>query len=340
MSYSLPIDATVSKDELLRHLHTRPDRPNAIPYEFKFYQRDWGLCIQHAKLPLFTQDQYRVFIDAHFEAGEVAIGECTISGESEKTIVLAAHLDHPAMVNDDLSGVAVLTEIAKYLLKRKNRYTYKLLFIPETIGSIAYLSQNENIIPHLHCGIFLEMLGNDHPHSLQLSRQGNVRLDRIARTVLAAKAAQFSEGAFRTVVGNDEMVFNGPGVDMPMISISRAEHRIPHYPEYHTSDDTPDIISEARLLESRDLIIDILKVIDQDYIPKRCFRGPVFLSGFGLWVDWRINHKLNKSVERMMTMLEGEKSVFEIAEELQLDFETVKTYLDKFSEHGLIDKIY
>lgn len=334
LSYSLPMDKVVTKEELMRHLHSNPGRPGAIPYEFKYYERDWGFCIQHSRRKEFTNNKYRVMIDSTFEKGTLKVGECTIKGETDEIVVIVAHLCHPAMVNDDLSGIAVMVDVAKELEKRDNHYTYKFIMLPETIGSVAYLSQNEDIIPQLKYGIFLEMLGNNNIHALQLTWQGNTRLDRIARYVLKRKLTAFSEGQFRKVIKNDEMVFNGPGVSVPMISLSRFP-----YPEYHTSDDNPGIISEANLVESRDITLAILDIIDNDYFPKRQFKGPIFLSGYGLWVDWRINKKLNQNLDEIMLKLEGDKSIFDIAEDLDMEFRDVLNYANKFYEKGLIEKI-
>lgn len=334
LSYSLPVNKVVSKEELMGHLYSNPDRPDAIPFKFKYYERDWGFCVQHNKLKKFTKGKYKVFIDSKFEKGTLKVGEFAVKGKSDETIAVVAHLCHPAMANDDLSGVSALVDIAKALKKKNNRYTYKFLLLPETIGSIAYLSQNENIIPKLKYGIFLEMLGNDNIHALQLSRQGNTRLDRISRYAMKKKLPGFREGPFRKVVCNDEMAFNGPGVGVPMISISRYP-----YPEYHTSDDNLKIISEKRLVQSRDLILEILDIMDSDYVPKRKFKGPVFLSGYGLWVDWQENPGLSENIEQIMLRLEGDKSVFDIAEELDMDFREVRAYLDKFYEKNIIEKI-
>lgn len=333
ISYSLPIDKVVIKEELMSHLYTNPKRPGAIPFELKYYERDWGFCIQHNRLKKFTKDKYKVFIGSKIEKGTLKVGDYTIKGETDKTIVIVAHLDHSAMVNDDLTGVAVLVDIAKELSKTKNHFTYKFLLVPETIGSIAYLSQNERVIPKLKYGIFLEMLGNNNIHALQLTRQGNTRLDRIARYVMKKKLEDFREGPFREVVSNDEMVFNGPGVNVPMISISRFP-----YPEYHSSDDNPGIISEENLIESKSMVLEILNILDNDYIPKRKFKGPIFLSGYGLWVDWRINFKLNKNIEQIMLRLEGDKSIFDIAEEVGMEFNDVLNYVNKFLDNELIEK--
>lgn len=339
VSYSLPIKKIVSRQELLKHLHTQPQRPGAIPFEFKYYQRDWGFSIQHSQLKKFTKPRYKVVIDSKFERGTLKIGEYILRGTSDDEIAIVAHLDHPGMANDDLSGVAVLIELAKVLRHRKHRYTYRFILVPETIGSVAYLSQNQTLIPKIKYAIFLEMLGNNRKHSLQLSREGITKIDRVARYVMQKTLPSFTEGAFRTIVRNDEIVWNGPGVNIPMISLSRAEKEPNHYPEYHTSDDTPKIVGAKRLEESKNLALDILAILDQDYVPKRNFKGPVFLSGFGLWIDWRINRKMNQAAEQIMSRLEGDKSVFDIASELNLDFRETKNYLDKFLVKGLISKI-
>lgn len=335
ISYSLPIDKVVSKDELMRHLHTNEKRPNAIPFEFKYYERDWGFCIQHNRLKDFVYEQYHVVIKSKFEKGSLKIGELLISGETNDTIVLVAHLCHPGMVNDDLTGVAVLEEVAEILLKKgKTHHTYRVLFLPETIGSIAYLSQNETIIPTLKYGIFFEMLGNANRHALQHSRGGNSKIDKAARIVFKDVLSTFAEGGFREIISNDEMVFNGPGVDVPMISISRWP-----YPEYHTSDDNLSIITPERLEESKKLILKIIDVMEKDYIPLRKFKGPPFLSRYSLWVDWRNDPKLNSLQEKIFMRFEGNSSIIDIADELELSFEAVYDLVNKFVDAGLVDKV-
>lgn len=334
ISYSLPINKVVGREELMKHIHTKPDRPDAIPYEFKYYERDWGFCIPHNRLPEFGKDRYKVVIDSEFVQGTLKVGEYTIPGKTKETIAFVAHLCHPAMANDDMAGVAVLMDIAKELQKRDNRYTYAFFILPETIGSIAYLSQNEERISDFKCGIFLEMLGNSTSLALQRTRQDTHRLDRIARYVMKHRLRDFREAAFQTLVGNDEFVFNGPGVDVPMISISRFP-----YPEYHTSDDNIDIISEESLQESKGVVMDIVDILEQDYIPKRTFKGPVFLSGNGLWVDWRVNKTLNENLELIMLRLEGDKSCFDIAEELEMDFADALDYISKLFEKGFVEKV-
>jgi aminopeptidase-like protein len=334
ISYSLPVDKIISHKELMDHLHSNPNRPNSIPFQFKYYEQDWGFCIEHNKLSNFCHNQYHVLIDSHFDDGSLKVGEVFIKGKSEETIVIVAHLDHPAMANDDLAGVAVLTGIANSLLEKKHlKYSYKLLILPETIGSIAYLSQNENIIPNLKFGIFLEMLGNDNEFALQFSRQSDTILDKIAKNIIKTNHPNFSQGEFREVVANDEMVFNGPGVNIPMISISRWP-----YPEYHTNDDDISIIKSEKLEESKSIILEILESLEENYFPKRKFIGPPFLSGYGLWVDWQDNLKQNLLVEKIFMEFEGNKSIIEIADQFDLPFKKLLDYVNKFVDAGLVEK--
>ncbi|MGY5142937.1 MAG: DUF4910 domain-containing protein [Candidatus Nitrosopumilus sp. bin_32a] len=336
ISYSLSIDKIVPHKELMNHLNSNPNRPNSIPFQFKYYEQDWGFCIEHNKLSNFSHEKYHVVINSQHDDGFLKIGEISIKGQTDQTIVLVAHLDHPGMANDDLAGVAVLVGVVQELLKKNNMYySYTILFLPETIGSIAYLSQNENLIPNFKYGVFLEMLGNDNEFALQFSRQSNTVLDKIAKNILKTKYPNFSQGEFREVIANDEMVFNGPGLDIPMISLSRWP-----YPEYHTNDDDISIISSEKLEESKDVILEIIETLEQNYYPKRKFMGPPFLSGYGLWVDWQDDLEQNLLLEKIFMEFEGTKSIIDIAEQFDLPFKKIYDYVNKFVDVGLVEKIY
>src|SRR5262249_8343804 len=179
VSYSLPFEGVVTREELLRHLHVHPTLPDAIPFMFKYYERDWGLCCSRNERDAVHESQYRVLIRTDFSFGRLKVGEVVVPGESAETIVLCAHLCHPAMVNDDLTGVVVGIDVVRSLLARpRGQYTYRLLIVPETIGSIAHLSHHPDLIPLMRGGLFLEMLGRDHPHGLQLSHHRDTPVDR------------------------------------------------------------------------------------------------------------------------------------------------------------------
>ncbi|HWQ84627.1 MAG TPA: DUF4910 domain-containing protein, partial [Anaerolineales bacterium] len=243
ISYSLPFEGVVSSEELLKHLHVHPRLPEAIPFVFKYYERDWGLCCSQALRASLQDTHYRVVIRTTFEPGELKVGEVIIHGQSSQTVMLVAHLCHPAMVNDDLTGVVVGLEVARELLRqvsagKKPYYTYRLLILPETIGSVAYLSHHEHLIPDMAAGLFLEMLGNDSPHALQHSFQSQSQIDKCLSTTLPGLDPQSYTGAYRSVINNDERQFNAPGVRVPMLSLSRVESPespTRPYREYHSS---------------------------------------------------------------------------------------------------------
>ena len=157
-------------------------------------------------------------------------------------------------------------------------------------------------------------------------------MDRIALAVLKKHGGEFREGEFAQVIANDERVINGPGVNVPCISLSRWP-----YDEYHTTDDNPGIIHEDMLQQAADVIEDIIRIAASNYVPRRKFRGPVFLSGYGLWVDWRVNWDLNRALEKIMMSMEGKQTLFDLSNALALDYWEVREYIEKFRTHGLVE---
>ena len=348
-SYSLPFDGEVSREELLRHITTDPTRPDAIPYDFRYYERDWGFCLPHSKLDELTEDTYRVHIATETFPGSVKIGEHVIPGESEDSILIAAHLCHPAQANDDLAGVAVSVEAAKRLAGRRPRHTLRFLYFPEHIGSIAYLSRHEQLLPTFRYGLFLEMLGIAQPLALQHSKQGDTALDKALVLALRESGRPFLEGGYLHVIINDEQVMNGPGVDIPTPSLSRARPATldegPYarftegkpYPEYHTSDDSLDIIDESALEESVAVVLRALELLDANAVPRRRYRGTVQLSRHGLWVDWRVQPQLSEKITHLMWCFEGDKTLIDIALELELPFDELRDYVERFVAAGLVE---
>ncbi|MGW8252082.1 MAG: DUF4910 domain-containing protein, partial [Anaerolineales bacterium] len=285
VSYSLPHVGLVSRDELLRHLHVHPSLPDAIPFVFKYYERDWGLCATQRLRDSLRDNAYQVVIRSRFEPGTLKVGEVVVPGESDDCFVLAAHLCHPAMVNDDLSGVVVGLEVARRLLAGPiHHYTYRILFLPETIGSVAYLSHNEHLIPRMKGGLFLEMLGNDSPHALQGSFQPDSQPDRCLTSALPALDPDSYTDRYRSIIDNDERQFNAPGVRVPMLSLSRVEapksSGRPPYPQYHSSLDTPGIVTQERLEVSRDLVLSLIDSWEKNLYPHNRFKGEIFCSGY------------------------------------------------------------
>ncbi len=340
VSYSLPFEGVVSREELFAHLHTHPSLPEAIPFVFKYYQRDWGLCASQQLKDTLTDECYRVVIRTTFEPGTLKVGEVVVPGQSERCVMLAAHLCHPAMVNDDLTGVVVGVDVMRHLFQAPPpRYTYRLLILPETIGSVAYLSHHEELIPKMVGGLFLEMLGNDSPHALQYSLQPRSAFDQCMASAFRGLDKNGYTGSYRDIVPNDERQFNAPGVRVPMLSISRVER--PSYPprpyrEYHSSLDTPAIVTQERLEASRQLVLGLLQAWERNEFLVNHFKGEVFLSGYGIWIDYRQNPEGSRRLFEIMERCDGEHTPADIAAELDIPFQAVWEVAAKFLEKGLI----
>jgi len=340
VSYSLPFEGVVSRDELLQHLHVHPTLPQAIPFVFKYYQRDWGLCASQNLRSTLNEDYYKVVIRSRFEPDTLKVGEVVIPGESDESFMLVAHLCHPAMVNDDLTGVVVGLDVATALLSGpKPHYTYRLLILPETIGSVAYLSHNEYLIPKMVGGLFLEMLGNDSPHALQASFQPESQVDRCLTAALRGLDPQAYSAPYRMVINNDERQFNAPGVRVPMLSLSRVERRDSPtwpYPEYHSSLDTPAIISADRLEASKQVVLGLIQAFERNQYVVNHFKGEIFCSGYGIWIDYRVNPEGHRRLFEIMERCDGGRTVADIAHELDISFQAVWEVVNLLQEKGLV----
>jgi aminopeptidase-like protein len=307
---------------------------------FKYYERDWGICGTQKLRDSLTDEAYRVVIRTSFEPGTLKVGEIVIPGKSMETFVVVAHLCHPSMVNDDLSGVVVGLDVARSLLQRETKglveadkgkdslyYTYRFLVLPETIGSVAYLSHNEDLIPDMIGGLFLEMLGNNAPHALQTSFTPDSQADRCLTTTLPGLDQHSYQGAYRTIIDNDERQFNAPGVRVPMLSLSRVEapklSGLPPYPEYHSSLDTPAIISQERLEESREVVLSLIEAWESNQYVVNNFKGEIFCSGYGIWIDHQINPDGHKRLFEIMERCDGEHTVADIAIDLNITYQSV-----------------
>ena len=340
VSYSLPFEGVVSQEELLKHLHVHPRLPEAIPFVFKYYDRDWGLCCSQTLCDSLNEAAYRVVIRASFEPSTLKIAEIVIPGESQESFMLVAHLCHPAMVNDDLSGVVVGLDVARALLAGpRPYYTYRLLILPETIGSVAYLSRHESLIPKMVGGLFLEMLGNDSPHALQGSFQPDSQADRCLASTLRGLDPGSYSAPYRSVINNDERQFNAPGVRVPMLSISRVEPAgspTRPYREYHSSLDTPQIVTQERLEASRQVVLGLLQTWEQNQYVVNNFKGEIFCSGYGIWVDYRVNPQGHQRLFEIMERCDGEHTIADIAAELNISFQAAWEVINSLAEKNLV----
>jgi aminopeptidase-like protein len=340
----------VTRDELMRHLHVHPSLPDAIPFIFKYYERDWGLCCSRRLRESLREPRYRVRINTSFSYGTLKVGEVVVAGQTDETIVMAAHLCHPGMATDDLTGAAVGIGVFRELLRESResragqptpsrRYTYRLLILPETIGSLAYLSDHQALIPRMKGGLFLEMLGLDHPHALQRSFAADTDVDACFVSALRRYDPSGWTAPYRELLGNDERQFNAPGVRVPMLSLMRVlPPGTPEYPyrEYHSSEDTPAIVSPARLAESRDLVLRMIDALESSRVPINRFAGEVCCSRYGLHIDWYSEPEEHRSLFTILDLLDGTRSVAQIAQAAEQSVDVVARVLDRLEARGLI----
>ncbi len=338
--YSAPFEGVVSREELLKHLESTDRRPLDIPYAWRHYRKDWALCAPAAVRAALGDDSYRVVIRTRHEPGWLKVGEVVAPGAGEGEFVLCAHLDHPAMANDDLAGVLVGVEVMRQILQWPDRRcTYRLLITPETIGSVAWLSEHEERIPRIQAGLFLEMLGTPCPHALQHSYRGDTEADRLFALALKELDPEGWSGPYRRVIGNDERQFNAPGVRIPMLSLARIFHprtgRWP-YPEYHTSADTPAVVSPESLEGSVELVLQMLRWWERNQYPVNRFRGEPFMTRYGLFVDFYQDREGNLRLFDVLQRIDGTNSVAQIASACGASFSYVLETVERLQRLGLV----
>lgn len=345
---------TLQKKDLDKHVYSSTQCPDAFPFHctnnYRPWETQWGFCIPEVEYRMWPEGEYEVDIQTEFNKGEMLVGVCELQGESDSVIVFNAHVCHPCQFEDGFSGVAAILEVMERLSQLPSRrYTYRAIFAPEHIGTVFYLQSLSPVErARIKGAIFTEMIGLDHPFAIQKTFTGIHALDRIAVAEALAAEPQTRVGDFRTIVGNDETVWEAPGYEIPCISISRCFESPHYYPEYHTSADTIDRSHFGRREAAVDLIERIVLVLERDMRPTRRFEGLVALSNpqYNLYVqrpDPTVPHELSEiqlrlgeAQDRLLRMLDGSLTVFEVSELLQLPFDVVLEHLRKFAAKGLI----
>lgn len=328
MGYSNPVDGLFSRDELLEHVHFLREQPAAIPYVTSYYKEDWAFCMSFDQWETLGDGPFHVLIDSHKDDGKLNYGEIFIPGSSKQEILFSTYICHPSMANNELSGPVVLAGLIQELLKKSNlHYSYRAIFVPETIGSLVYLDRHlMHLKDHLIAGWVLTCVGDEGPLSFIPSRLGNTYADKVTLALLRELHPDFKSYSWLDR-GSDERQFCAPGVDLPVCSVTKTKYG--EYAEYHTSLDDLNFITPRGLAESLDFYKSLVNLLENNRTPKINTLGEPQLGKRNLYPNTSI--KSNQSARQLLNIisfLDGRHNIKEIAELLSLSenviLETIK----------------
>jgi aminopeptidase-like protein len=336
VGYSIPIDCWMSLTELQEHLHSLEGQPDAIPYVVSYYKESWGFCIAHNERLMLKEGRYHVFIDSDLKDGHLTYGECIIPGETEKEVFLSTYVCHPSMANNELSGPVVTAFLGKWIASQPRRYTYRIVFIPETIGAITYLNKHLEVLKNnVAVGFNLSCLGDERAYSYVSSRYGNTLADKVASNVLSFKYRNFIKYTFLDR-GSDERQYCSPGVDLPLVTLCRSKFGT--YLEYHTSLDNLDIVTPNGLRGSYEFAKDCLEVVERNRKYKVTCYGEPQLGKRGLYPNISTK-KSGTSVRTMMDFIayaDGANDLIDISNLIQTSVWELYPIVDRLVAAGLL----
>ena len=336
VGYSTPVHAHLSLDELRPHLHSLPDRPDWIPYRTSYYHREWGFCLRHRDLEALRPGDYEVFVDATLAPGELVYGEVVLPGSTDEEVLISSHVCHPSMANDNLTGLAVATELIRLLADRPDRrHTYRFLFAPGTIGSLTWLSRHTDHLSRIRHGLVLTGLGGGGPLVYKQTLRGNRAVDDAAAHVVRSRGGEVRA---YTPWGYDERQFNAVGFDLPVGRLTRTPHG--EYPEYHTSADDLAFVGDDELVDALAALTEVVDVLEGDatYVNLRPYGEPQ-LGRHGLYPTTG-GHAAGDEVMAMLWTLglsDGSTSLLDVATRSGLSFAQVRTAATRLCEAGLLD---
>ncbi len=329
VGYSVPVRATMKLTDLLPHLHSLPDRPDWIPYKTSYYEEAWGFCLAHSQLTRLPEDEYDVCIDAELKNGHLSYGELCLPGAGRNEVLISCHCCHPSLCNDNLSGVAVATFLARELSDLPLRHSYRFLFIPGTIGSIAWLSMNESIVSRIKHGLVVTCVGDSGVMTYKRSRRGDAEIDRTVEHVLRHSGEPFEVEDFAPY-GYDERQYCSPGFDLPVGSLRRTPHG--RFPEYHTSGDDLAFVRPEHLADSLSKYLAVIHVLEHNvsYVSRNQKCEPQ-LGRRGLYQSMAEPPQGAPDPMAMLWVLnlsDGRHSLLDIADRAGIEFGVIKRAAD------------
>lgn len=320
VGYSEPVDIWLTREELDVFLYSLPDQPDAIPYITTYYKRCWGFCLTHKQRLALPEGRYRAVIDSDLEPGVLNYGELILPGCEKSEVLLSTYVCHPSMANNELSGPVVTTALARWLNKLDNRrFTYRIVFLPETIGSIVYLSRHlDQMRQFIIAGFVITCVGDDRGYSYLPSRNGRTLSDRITEHVLKNYVANYMSFSFLER-GSDERQYCSPGIELPVCSVSRTKYA--EYPEYHTSLDDLSLVTATGLQGGFEVLQKCIQLIEANRFYRITTLCEPQLGKRGLYplLSTKETKKIMKNMMNILAYADGSLDLIELAEKIDCD---------------------
>ena len=341
LGYSTPVDEWVDLDELKKHVYVEENQPDVIPYVTSYYKERFGFCMSKNKLDSLKDGRYHMYIDSELFDGVLNYAEAVIPGESDEEIMFSTYFCHPSMADNECSGPALAAELINTIASMDHRrYTYRFVFVPETIGSITYLSQDEHVAylqKHLKAGFVLSCVGDDNDYSMIHSRYADTYADRVLLNVLSYKEKHTIYGFEKR--GSDERQYNAPGVDLPVVCFCRS--KFGEFAEYHTSADNMDFVSPQGFQGAYDAMIEVVNILEKNaYYRMKVLCEPQ-LGKRGLYSD--ISRKGIYDtilVQRdVISYCDGKNDLLDLSERIGVPVSDIIEIIDRLKENDLLEKI-
>jgi aminopeptidase-like protein len=337
VAYSVPVDEWLTLEELQPHLHSLPEQPEAIPYITSYYVKRWGFCLSHNQREKLAAGRYHVVVDSTLAPGSLTYGELILPGKEEKEILLSTYICHPSMANNELSGPVVTAALASWLADNtERRFTYRILFLPETIGAIVYLSRHlEAMKRNTVAGVVATCIGDDRGYSLLMSREANTLADRAARLVMKHHAPDYVEYSYLDR-GSDERQYCWPGVDLPVVSIMRSGYN--GYTEYHTSLDNLSLISRSGLAGGYSAIQKVIHLLEHNRVYSVTTLCEPHLGKRGFYPTLGSRDVIHsvRSVSNLLAYADGTRDLVDIASHIGISAEEAVEIAEKLRAAGLL----